>query len=141
MKRRNHYSRIQVGFKIKSDPDSPGSRSHALSAGHIVDAVAEPVSVAPDVSTERTRSTRLRWGERLGCNHSGSQSDSMCSVGICWRRWPNDKSIAGEDVKLIIIKQVKEPNVGRHELTKRVAHGTVDPNLTNDGELVTIWPG
>jgi len=47
----------------------------------------------------------------------------------------------GDDVGLVILEGAIDPNVGRHALTERVAHGTVDPNLTNDSELATIRPG
>jgi len=39
-----------------------------------------------------------------------------------------------------IINSAIDRNVGRHALTERVAYGTVDPNLTGTGELVTIPP-
>jgi hypothetical protein len=38
----------------------------------------------------------------------------------------------------VILEGAIDPNVGRHALTERVAYGTVDPNLTNDGELATL---
>lgn len=46
-----------------------------------------------------------------------------------------------ESVGLVILEGAIDPNVGRHALTERMAYGTVDPALTNDGELATIWPG
>ena len=45
------------------------------------------------------------------------------------------------DVGPVILEGAIDPNVGRHALTERVASGTVDPNLTNDGELASIRPG
>jgi IS4 transposase len=39
-----------------------------------------------------------------------------------------------------IINSAIDRNVGRHALTERVAYGTVDPDLTGTGELVTIPP-
>jgi hypothetical protein len=42
---------------------------------------------------------------------------------------------------LAIIEGAIDRNLNRHALTERVAHGDVDPNLTNDGELATIRPG
>ena len=47
----------------------------------------------------------------------------------------------GDDAGLVIIEGAIDPNVGRHALTERVAYGTVDPNLTNAGELAKIRPG
>jgi len=41
----------------------------------------------------------------------------------------------------VIIKGAIDRNVNRHALTERVAHGSVDPNLTGAGELATIRPG
>jgi putative transposase len=41
----------------------------------------------------------------------------------------------------VIIEGAIDPNVDRHALTERVAHGSVDPNLRNAGELATIRPG
>lgn len=46
-----------------------------------------------------------------------------------------------EDVGLVILEGAIDPNRDRHALTERVAHGSVDSNLTNDGELATIRPG
>jgi len=40
-----------------------------------------------------------------------------------------------------IIRSAIDRNVGRHALTVRVAHGSVDPNLTEAGELATVRPG
>jgi hypothetical protein len=40
-----------------------------------------------------------------------------------------------------IIRSAIDRNVGRHALTERVAHGSVDPNLTDAGELATVRPG
>ena len=45
------------------------------------------------------------------------------------------------DPGVAIIEGAIDRNVNRYGLTKRVAHGTVDPNLTNAGELATIRPG
>jgi hypothetical protein len=36
---------------------------------------------------------------------------------------------------------VAGPNIGRHALGQRVAHGSVNPNLANDGELAKIRTG
>lgn len=41
----------------------------------------------------------------------------------------------------MILEGAIDPNVERHALIERVAHGIVDPNLTNDSELATIRPG
>jgi putative transposase len=46
-----------------------------------------------------------------------------------------------DGVGFVIIEGAVDPNVGRHALTERVAHGSVDPNLRNAGELSTIRPG
>jgi hypothetical protein len=46
-----------------------------------------------------------------------------------------------DGVGFVIIEGAIDPNVGRHALTERVAHGSVDPNLRNAGELATIRPG
>src|SRR5699024_7685571 len=40
-----------------------------------------------------------------------------------------------------IVEGAIDPNVDRHALTERVAHGSVDPNVRNAGELATIRPG
>jgi hypothetical protein len=40
-----------------------------------------------------------------------------------------------------IVEGAIDPNVDRHALTERVAHGSVDPSLRNAGELATIRPG
>ena len=45
------------------------------------------------------------------------------------------------DPGLTIIEGAVDRNLNRYGLTERVAHGTVDPNLTNAGELATIRPG
>jgi putative transposase len=45
------------------------------------------------------------------------------------------------DPGIAIIEGAIDRNVNRHALTERVAHGTVDPDLTNTGELATIRPG
>jgi putative transposase len=44
-------------------------------------------------------------------------------------------------VGLVMIEGAIDPNVNRHALTERVAHGSVDPNVRNAGELATIRPG
>jgi putative transposase len=46
-----------------------------------------------------------------------------------------------DGVGFVIIEGAIDPNVDRHALTERVAHGSVDPNLRNAGELATIRPG
>ncbi|UOO93822.1 IS4 family transposase (plasmid) [Halococcus dombrowskii] len=46
-----------------------------------------------------------------------------------------------DGVGIVIIEGAIDPNVARHALTERVAHGSVDPNLQNAGELATIRPG
>jgi IS4 transposase len=46
-----------------------------------------------------------------------------------------------DGVGLVILEGAIDPNRGRHALTERVAYGTVDPNLTNDGELASFRPG
>jgi putative transposase len=45
------------------------------------------------------------------------------------------------EVGLAIIEGAIDRNLDRYALTERVAHGSVDPNLTNDGELATLRPG
>ncbi len=69
-------------------------------------------------------SKRLQW-------FSGKLLETMAEqLGYPW-----------DCVGLVILEGVIDPNVNRHALTERVAHGTVDPNLINDGELATIRPG
>jgi len=46
-----------------------------------------------------------------------------------------------DGVGFVIIEGAIDPNVDRHALTERVAHGSVDPNVRNAGELATIRPG
>jgi len=41
----------------------------------------------------------------------------------------------------VILEGAIDPNVNRHALTEHVARGSVDPNLTNNGELAKIRPG
>lgn len=46
-----------------------------------------------------------------------------------------------DGVGFVIIEGAIDPNVDCHALTERVAHGSVDPNVRNAGELATIRPG
>jgi len=46
-----------------------------------------------------------------------------------------------EGVGFVIIEGAIDPNVDRHALTERVAHGSIDPSVRNAGELATIRPG
>jgi hypothetical protein len=46
-----------------------------------------------------------------------------------------------DGVGFVIVEGAIDPNVARHALTERVAHGSVDPSLGNAGELATIRPG
>lgn len=86
---------------------------------------ASPASVE-----ETTRVQPKRFSKRLQ-RFSGDLLETMAEqLGYPW-----------DDAGLVILEGAIDPNVGRHALTERVAYGTVDPNLTNDGELATIRPG
>jgi IS4 transposase len=83
-----------------------------------------------DSVEETTRVQPTRFSKRLQ-RFSGDLLETMAHrLGYSW-----------DSVGLVILEGAIDPNVGRHALTERVAHGTVDPNLTNDGELATIRPG
>jgi IS4 transposase len=85
---------------------------------------------APDSVEETTRIQPKRFSQRLQ-RFSDQLLETMAEqLGYPWR-----------DVGLVILEGAIDPNVGRHTLTERVAYGTVDPNLTNDGELASIRPG
>jgi hypothetical protein len=93
--------------------------------------VAHPDEPAdPDSVEETTGVQPRRFSKRLQ-RFSEDLLETMAEqLGYPW-----------EDVGLVILEGAIDPNVGRHALTERVAHGSVDPNLTNDGELATIRPG
>jgi putative transposase len=83
-----------------------------------------------DSVEETTRVQPTRFSKRLQ-RFSGDLLETMAEqLGYSW-----------DDVGLVILEGAIDPNVDRHALTERVAHGAVDPNLTNDGELATIRPG
>ena len=83
-----------------------------------------------DSVKETTRAQPTRFSKRLQ-RFSRDLLETMAHrLGYSW-----------DSVGLVIIEEAIDPNVGRHALTERVTHGTVDPNLTNDGELATIRPG
>jgi putative transposase len=83
-----------------------------------------------DSVEETTRVQPTRFSKRLQ-RFSGNLLETMAEqLGYSW-----------DDVGLVILEGAIDPNVDRHALTERVAHGAVDPNLTNDGELATIRPG
>lgn len=86
---------------------------------------ASPASVE-----ETTRVQPKRFSKRLQ-RFSGKLLETMAK----------QLGYSGESVGLVILEGAIDPNVGRHALTERVAYGTVDPALTNDGELATIRPG
>jgi IS4 transposase len=85
---------------------------------------------SPDSVEETTRVQPMRFSKRLQ-RFSGDLLETMAEqLGYSWN-----------SVGLVILEGAIDPNADRHALTERVAHGTVDPNLTNDGELATIRPG
>jgi IS4 transposase len=85
---------------------------------------------APDSVEEATGVQPKRFSKRLQL-FSGDLLETMAEqLGYQW-----------DDPGLVILEGAIDPNVGRHALTERVAYGTVDPNLTNDGELASIRPG
>jgi len=86
---------------------------------------ASPASVE-----ETTRVQPKRFSKRLQ-RFSGDLLETMAE----------QLGYPGDDAGLVILEGAIDPNVARHALTERVAYGTVDPNLTNDGELATIRPG
>ncbi|MFC6765612.1 IS4 family transposase [Natrinema soli] len=79
---------------------------------------------------ETTRIQPMRFSKRLQ-RFSGRLLETMAT----------QLGYSSESVGLVILEGAIDPNVDRHALTERVAYGTVDPNLTNDGELATIRPG
>lgn len=84
---------------------------------------------ALDSVEETTRVQPKRFSKRVQ-RFSGDLLETMAEQqGYLW-----------DNVGLVILEGAIDPNVGRHALTERVAYGTVDPNLTNDGELATIRP-
>ena len=86
---------------------------------------ADPESVG-----EATRVYPKRFSKRLQ-QFSGELLETLAlQLGYPWA-----------DVGLVILEGAIDPNVDRHALTELVSYGTVDPNLTNDGELATIRPG
>jgi hypothetical protein len=85
---------------------------------------------SPDSVEETTRVQPKRFSKRLQLFSVDLLETMAEQLGYPW-----------EDVGLMILEGVIDPNVGRHALTERVASGTVDPNLTNDGELATTRPG
>jgi IS4 transposase len=85
---------------------------------------------APDSVEETTGVQPKRFSQRLQ-RFSGQLLETMADqLGFSYG-----------DVGLVILEGAIDPNVGRHGLTERVAYGTVDPDLTNDGELATLRPG
>ena len=81
-------------------------------------------------SVEKTTGVQLRRFSKRLQRFSEDLLETMAEqLGYPW-----------DDVGLVILEGAIDPNVGRHALTERVAHGSVDPNLTNDGELATIRP-
>ncbi|WP_202911881.1 hypothetical protein [Natrialba swarupiae] len=72
----------------------------------------------------------MRFSKRLQ-RFSGDLLETLAQqLGYSW-----------DSVGLVILEGAVDPNVDRHALTERVAHGTVNPDVTNDGELATIRPG
>lgn len=85
-------------------------------------------NTGPSLSMIFGRSSRKRHRDRA--SRHGDLLETMAKQrGYSW-----------DSAGLVIIEGAIDPNVSRHALTERVAYGTVDLNLTNDGELVTIRP-
>jgi len=84
----------------------------------------------PDSVEETTGVQPKRFSKRLQWFSEDLLETMAKQLGYPWK-----------DVGLVMLEGAIDPNIGRHALTERVAHGSVDPNLTNDGELATIRPG
>jgi len=104
------------------------------------DAVDEPVSVRrvravlvpsdPDSIEETIRMQPKRFSKQLQWFSEDLLETMADQMGYPWM-----------DVGLVMLEGAIGPNVCRYALTERVARGSVDLNLTNDGELATIQPG
>lgn len=91
------------------------------------------VRLGPATPTSVEEMTRIqpKWFSKRFQRFSGQLLEAMAhQLGYSW-----------DSVGLVILEGAIDANKDRHALSQRVAYGTVDPNLTNDGELATIRPG
>lgn len=86
-------------------------------------------SASPDSVEEETETQPMSFSKRLRWYGTDLLETLAQQFGYSW------------DPGLAIIEGAIDRNLNRHGLTERVAHGTVDPDLTNAGELAMIRPG
>jgi IS4 transposase len=86
-------------------------------------------SASPGSVEDKTETQPMSFSKRLQWYGTDILEMIAEQLGYSW------------EVGLAIIEGAIDRNLNRHALTERVAHGVVDPDLTNDGELATIRPG
>jgi putative transposase len=86
-------------------------------------------SACPGSVEEETETQPMSFSKRLKWYGTDILEMFAHQLGYSW------------EVGLAIIEGAIDRNLNRHALTERVAHGSVDPNLINDGELARLRPG